>query len=212
MAKTPKDDDKKRREEAAAMKQALSEERQEQLRRTAAAEALVPKKQIKEKSKASFICSPKPSSKSHEEDWKKIVADFEKQFHHGLDKDGVMQFASMKDATDFFKKQAEQEKRCFFATECKKGKMLDHHFYSCGDGHLYEGTYLDIEKQLVATVKSHPEDTITAAGLEEFRSLMPTSTPNPATEMREHIKDQRGQTNKDAPVASPGTDTALTAK
>ena len=197
-----KSDDQKRKEEAAAMKQVLNEERlkEERLKKKAAEEAQPSKKHLKEKSNIAFKYPTTTLSPAHKVDWKKIVADFEKQFHHGLEKDGTMLFTTMEEATTFFKGQAEQEKRHFFVTECKKGQMLDHHFYSCADGHLYQGTYLEIEAQLAAAVKSHPENTMTAEGLTEFRSFMPSPTPNPATEMREHIKDQRNLPEEETPT------------
>jgi hypothetical protein len=141
MPKKHKDEEQKRREtEAAAMKLALSEERQDQLKKKTAEFAMTPKKHVKEKSKIGFKCSSATLSLAHKEDWMKIVADFEKLFHHGLEKDGIMLFSSMEEAQKFFKGQAENEKRRFFVTESENDKLLDHHFYSCGDGQLYEGT------------------------------------------------------------------------
>ncbi len=184
----PKRDEEKRRKEAEAraMEVALNEEL---LKRRMDEEALPLKKRQKDLSEAKFT----PSFKAHGKDWKKIVEEYSKQYPQGPDKEGALVFPTMDDAVKFFTTQAKAGLR-FFATQYENGAPIDFHVYSCGDKHLYQGTYAEIKAQLEAACKKDPDNTMTRDGLKEFLTCMPQPLASRATDMREQIKGHRQST------------------
>ena len=200
----PKKDEEKRRKEAEALaiEIALNEE---QLKKRAAEDALAPKKLHKGKSEAKFA----PLSTAKGNDWKKILDEYTKQYQTGPNKAGALVFPTMNDAVKFFTTQAEAG-LTFFATQYENGKPVDFHLFSCGDKHLYQGTYAEIKAQLEEACKKDPDNELTTKGLEEFISYMPSTTPNPASEMRERIKGHRQTAEDSAELSSTPAPTATT--
>lgn len=84
----------------------------------------------------------------------------------------VLTFGAVDDARTFFETQA-KDKRAFLMQE--EGKTLEngHHFYSCGDGQLYEGNAAAIVSQMEEQINKNPnssEVAKTQEALEIFKA------------------------------------------
>ena len=162
------------------------------LKRIAAEEAM---KQIAPGKEKKVKFTPAPTT--NKKDWEAILGAYKKQFGLEPNEKGILVFPSPEAAVKFFTDMA-KEGRTFFATKCDANdKLTDYHFFACGDGVLYKGTYAEIKSALTAAVQSAPENKVTLEGLNIFNALMPTA-PNPAAQMRGAIQDQRK-----APEESP---------
>lgn len=110
----------------------------------------------------------------------------------------VLVFDTLKQASEFFVNRS-KEKNIFLCVEENKG-FMGHNFYSCGDGHLYEGSLDDIIAGLKKAVEADANNKEAADGLEYIASLQPKPSPNPATAFRDVLGSNKPKT---APALSP---------
>lgn len=76
---------------------------------------------------------------ANENDWAKVVADFEEKFGKERNKNGTLQFTTYEEADAFFKDQASKG-RAFLAQEVNR----DNYVFSDGKGHYLMGSKAEI--------------------------------------------------------------------
>lgn len=76
---------------------------------------------------------------ANEDDWAKIVADFEEKFGKEKNKNGTLQFTTYEEVNAFFKDQASKG-RAFLAQEVNR----DNYVFSDGNGHYLMGNKAEI--------------------------------------------------------------------
>jgi hypothetical protein len=128
----------------------------------------------------------------------------------GPDESGVFVFPTLDDAINFYTEQARLG-LCFFDTQVDANNQPvqpDFHVFSCGDGHLYKGTYAEIEKELTLAASNNP---LTAKGLQVFKERTSTVTP-PVSTANEFRQQLLAQQKKEEPAPEPSvvTPTAAT--
>ena len=182
-------DEKTKRELREAMEMAASNEERKKLAAAAAVAAAPATSKKHAESKSGITFRPTTPAATPNKDWQKIVDDYTKRFKLKPDeKTGALVFATREDAFDFFTTQAKLGRE-FLVTEYVNGEAIDFHVFSCGDMHLYKGTYADIKLELENTIKAQPENQHAASGLKNLIALMPA--PSAVSEMREKMKGHR---------------------
>jgi hypothetical protein len=129
--------------------------------------------------------------------WKKIVENYKKEFPDAKIEEGnCLRFESTTSATNFFTTQA-QEGSPFLATWVVDGNIVDDHFFSCGDGTLYKGSFAEIAQQLEAALETatHPDiQGKISEGLARIKQAMPKEQ-NPAAEWKSKLQESKSATN-----------------
>lgn len=129
----------------------------------------------------------RPMSKLMKKGWDAVVQAYELVFKMKPNEKGALVFESREAALAFFKEQAAAF-HLFLATAHRDDKPIDFHVFSCGDGTLYSGSYDEIKDKLLEDKNTN--------GLSLFNHMMPSS-PNPASEMREHVNKHRASAAED---------------
>ena len=145
--------------------------------------------EAEEKTKVKWVLTPNQKKASSGD----LITDYKKNFGRDPDENGALVFASRDEAIQFFDDQA-QLGREFFCSEIRNGKETGFHVFSCGSGQLYKGTLLEIRDQLTEAFSKDSGNEKLAAGLNEINGYVTKAdspAPNPASDMRAKIKDER---------------------
>lgn len=147
------------------------------------------------------------SAASYEKGWKAITNAYAEQNDgKGPDKNGALAFPSLDAAIKFFTEQAVLGHKFCGTRVNHEGKPIEpnFHVFSCGDGKLYQGSYAEITALLKGSAKTNPA---AAAGLADFKAMVPepTPAPNTASTLREQLQQGRQQAaaQQEDPVATP---------
>ncbi|CAM2973339.1 Uncharacterised protein [Legionella steigerwaltii] len=127
-------------------------------------------------------------------DWSKIVDDYKKQYGREPDeKNGALVFDSPEEVTKFFMAQATakppREFHCVYLGE--DGKPMDKHVFSCGSGHLFQGSLKEIQDQIKNALKDDPENQNLKNGKAYIKSLI-----NPTKDMRQSLSDMQSTSDE----------------
>lgn len=148
--------------------------------------------------------------------WEEILAAYREKYQKEPNENGALLFNSMEEVKNFFAEQAKAHPGKSFLIQEVDGesKSTGYHIYSCGDGDIYDGTFLDIkeqlEKKLGTLSKDDPEYGYVQQGL-AFIDKMITPNPTPAsTQMKERLKEltepEEEQGHKSSPLSTkPGS-------
>ncbi len=187
----------------------LKEELKRLAEEKAAAEA---KQKAQQAAMAGAQATPKPteseagskirfaSSTSYEKGWKALSKAYNDQTDgKGVDTNGTLVFDTIEAAIKFFTAQALLGLKFCGSRVDNDGKPTkpELHVFSCGDNNLYYGSYAEITAQLTIAAETNP---LAAAGLTEFKSMMPAPALAPEQTLREHLKKGR---ETDDPAETP---------
>lgn len=133
--------------------------------------------------------------------WKEILKDYENEdYAKPRTEHGALVFPGPEEAKKFFQEQAGKNRE-FLATYMKDGQLQDSHYFSCGDGQLYSGSYQDINSQLqkaLITASESNREKI-ESGIKHIETMQQQRKPTTAQEMRakvQGLKDE-GEANQD---------------
>lgn len=136
--------------------------------------------------------------------WRDVIKNYKKKFPElEIAKDGTLTFPDRKSAEQFFTEQAKNHE--FLATWVVDGKMQDDHFYSCGNGKLYVGSFAEILATLNQDLKAETDTKMKnklTHGIAHLKSFMPQEA-NPAFEMRSKLQESKRGTESDTPEETP---------
>ncbi|MCW8398618.1 hypothetical protein OQJ26_07425 [Legionella sp. PATHC038] len=140
--------------------------------------------ELEEQNRKKTIIKPEQMNK----DWPKIVEDFKKQYGKEPDKNGALVFDSPEEVTKFFLAQATATPpREFHGVQLgQDGKPIDNHVYSCGSGHLFQGSLKEIQTQIKKALENDPENQKLKNGQVYIENLI---NPQKTIEMRRNISD-----------------------
>ncbi len=88
----------------------------------------------------------KPSLKPVE--WETILSDYERLFKRKPEPDGTVIFDTQEEATTFFSQQASKSREFLVTCLSPEKQELNAHYFSCGNGKLYKGSFEEIKQQL----------------------------------------------------------------
>ncbi|VEB32720.1 hypothetical protein [Legionella cherrii] len=142
--------------------------------------------ELEEQNRKKTIIKPEQMNK----DWPKIVEEFKKQYGKEPDKNGALVFDSPEEVTKFFLAQATATPpREFHGVQLgQDGKPIDNHVYSCGSGHLFQGSLKEIQTQIKKALENDPENQKLKNGQAYIENLI---NPQKTIEMRRNISDLR---------------------
>ncbi len=80
--------------------------------------------------------------------WDDILSDYEKEFKQKPEDDGALRFPSHESAVTFFTQQAVLKRDFLVSQVTEDRKPTGQHMFSCGDGNLYKGSFVEIKQQL----------------------------------------------------------------
>lgn len=139
--------------------------------------------------------------------WKQITDLHQKRPDALPIKNGILAFITHQDAKLFFTDMAARGLE-FLATHLENNKPVDHHFFSCGQGKTYEGSFAEILEQLKSALKTETAPDLTAKlnkGIEYIKNSMPKDS-NPASEMRsklQQVTESEMQAHSDKSPGNP---------
>lgn len=86
--------------------------------------------------------------------WNDIVSDYEKAYApRKPEDDGALVFPSKESAETFFTEQADLKRDFLVSQVTEDRKLTGYNLFSCGDGHLYKGSFAEIKQQLEAALE-----------------------------------------------------------
>lgn len=136
-------------------------------------------------------------------DWNEVVKSYKKKFPQlKIAEDGTLTFPDRESADAFFTEQA--KKHVFLATWVVNGELQDDHFYSCGNGKLYKGSFAHIlealNQDLAAEHDSKKKETL-EKGIEHLRNMMPKES-NLTADHRSKLQEYKGTAAEEPQSAS----------
>lgn len=84
--------------------------------------------------------------------WNDLVGDYERVCGRKPEDDGALVFPSHESAETFFTEQAGLKRDFLVSQLTEDRKPTGYNFLSCGDGHLYKGSFAEIKQQLEAAL------------------------------------------------------------
>ena len=138
-------------------------------------------------------------------DMPKLVADFKEKFNKEPNRDGSLGFSSHESATEFLKGQATatSPREFHLAKLDQNGKPTNYHMYSCGSGHLFQGTLEEIKTQIKEALATATGDkTKLKEGQAYIDSWLATKSQEATSGMRQNMNNLRNPEESSTPSDS----------
>lgn len=131
-------------------------------------------------------------------DWQQILGRYKNEYPDRTVQDNCLIFSSKDEALTFFREQAKAE-YTFLVQELVNGQPSGFYCFSCGNGMLYSGRLEDIQQQIQHDQQKQPSPKLDG-GLALIAKYM---APNPATNFRSALSEQRDNQNETQNSAKP---------